>query len=119
MISYDQLGQCDRYFIDYFYDYLDEILLFGIPSAFVINIDESGYCNWVDSNDIKMVVPLYLYLTHKNKFHCNLYLSRLKKAKRLQVILMFTCFSPYFINILCFKLIKLRRKYVSNHQLAN
>lgn len=29
----------------------------GIPSAFVINIDESGYCEWVDVQDLKVIVP--------------------------------------------------------------
>ena len=42
----DQVN-CDPELIDYFYDRLEEILLQSIPSAFVINIDESGYIEWV------------------------------------------------------------------------
>lgn len=48
---------CDPELIDYFYDKLEEILLQSIPSAFAINIDESGYIEWVDSQDIKVIVP--------------------------------------------------------------
>lgn len=29
---------------------------FHLP--FFLNIDESGYCDWVNANDIKVIVPL-------------------------------------------------------------
>lgn len=34
--------QCDPDLIDLFYDELEELLSLGIPSDFIINIDESG-----------------------------------------------------------------------------
>ena len=49
--------QCDPDLIDLFYDELEELLSLGIPSAFIINIDESGYCDWIDTNDTKVLVP--------------------------------------------------------------
>lgn len=42
--------QCNPDLIEYFYNQLEEILLTGILSAFVINIDESGYCDWVNKH---------------------------------------------------------------------
>lgn len=45
---------CDPEQIDSFYDRLEEILSQGIPSAFVINVDESGYCEWVDEIEISV-----------------------------------------------------------------
>lgn len=41
--------QWDPELIDLFYDELKELLFIGIPSAFIINIDESGYSGWIDT----------------------------------------------------------------------
>ena len=48
---------CGIHMIDQYYDDLEEVLKLGIPSAFIINIDEAGYSEWVDARNVKVIVP--------------------------------------------------------------
>ena len=49
---------CDPELIDLFYYELENVLTLGLPSALIINIDECGFSEWVDTNDIQVVVPI-------------------------------------------------------------
>ena len=44
--------------IEEYYINLQQILLSRIPSAFVLNVDESGFQEWTDKKCEKVVVPL-------------------------------------------------------------
>lgn len=48
---------CPPEAIDEYYDKLEKLLSQGIPAPFVINIDECGCNEWVDTSDIKVIVP--------------------------------------------------------------
>lgn len=49
---------CNTELIDMYYSKLERILkTYRIPSAFIINIDEAGYSEWVDAGKIKVIVP--------------------------------------------------------------
>ena len=48
---------CQPEKIDQYFDQLEEILKFGIPPEFIINIDESGFQEWVDARRLQCIVP--------------------------------------------------------------
>lgn len=48
---------CQSEKIDKYFDELEAALEFDIPPEFIINIDESGYQEWVDARDIHCIVP--------------------------------------------------------------
>lgn len=43
--------------IEQFYNQFEEILKIGIPAPLVLNVDETGCDEWVDSSDITVLIP--------------------------------------------------------------
>ena len=50
---------CNPQRIDKYFEELESALEFGIPPQFIINIDESGYQDWVDSRNVQCIVPAH------------------------------------------------------------
>lgn len=49
---------CDESKIDQYFSELEEALCFGIPPEFIVNIDETGFQEFVDSTNLQCIVPL-------------------------------------------------------------
>ena len=50
---------CDPQKIDNYFQELEEALMFGIPPEFIINIDESGFQEYVDAREVQCIVPAH------------------------------------------------------------
>lgn len=48
---------CDSKKIDDYFNKLEDALKFDIPPEFIINIDETGFQEWVDAKRLKCIVP--------------------------------------------------------------
>lgn len=48
---------CDPQKIDNYFNELEEALKYDIPPQFIINIDETGFQEWVDAKRLKCIVP--------------------------------------------------------------